>query len=49
MKQKIKDMIMDIEQKMDKMHTTHLYYLTEQWKVYVAQVDILNQLLNSIR
>lgn len=49
MKQKIEIKIMDIEQKMEAMHKIPFYYLTEQWHIYVAQVDVLKQLLNEIK
>lgn len=47
MRQLIEDKIMDIEQKMDAIKTRHLYYLTEQWKMWVAQIEVLNELLQS--
>lgn len=53
MKKKTEDLInakiMDIEQEMEKMHTTHLYYLTIQWGVKVAQVQVLNEILNGVK
>lgn len=48
-KDKIKCKIMDIEQEMDSMKGVHLYYLTMDWKICVAKVQVLNELLTEIR
>lgn len=47
MRQLIQDKIMDIEQEMEKMKFTPLYYLTSKWTTYVEIIKVLNELLQS--